>query len=67
MYIFKSKEESHVILNEQLMTVDSGPNSSKLLRWKWFGLAIAIVLICIGLIFNSTLEATIDKDFINGQ
>ena len=71
MYIFKSKGDSHVILNEQLMTMDSGqPNSFSTtlnLYWKWLGLAITIVLICIGLIFHSTLKATIDEDFINGQ
>ena len=65
MYIFKSRGDSHVILNEQVMTMEA--NSSKMLRWKWLGLAITIVLICIGLIFHSTLEATIDEDFIKGQ
>ena len=85
MYIFKSRGDGQILLDEQ-MIMESGPNSSyttfnlksKMLSWKWFGLAITIMFICIGLIFYSTLGApaspltkplksNIDEDFINGQ
>ena len=74
MYIFKSRGDGHILLDEQ-MTMESLPSNpssnilnwkSKMLHWKWVGLATTMVFfICIGLIFIKSTNN--DEEFINGQ